>query len=87
MKTNKIFNKTSIKIILLIVVCVAFGAFLNNCSKGYTEDKFEILTTTDMGGHVWDQNIQTGENQPNNLLAASTAIKKARSNFGNRTIT
>lgn len=87
MKANKVINKTSIKIIILVIVCVLFGAWLNNCSKGFTEDKFEVLSTTDMGGLIWDQGLQTGENQPNNLLAASTAIKQSRANYGNRTIT
>lgn len=87
MKANKIFNKKSIKIVILIIVCVLFGALLNNCARGKTEDKFEILSTTDMGGRVWDQNFQSGKSQPNNLLAASTAIKQERARYGNRTIT
>lgn len=87
MKAKKSDKSTKIKIIVLIIACILFGAFLNYCSKGYTEDKFEILSTTDMGGYVWDQNIQSKENTPNNLLAASTAIKESRRDFGDRTIT
>ena len=87
MKDTKSKRSSLIKIIALIVVCLAIGVFINNCSKEHTEDKFEILSTTDMGGHIWDQNILTGENFPNNLLAASTAIKNSRQDYDDRTIT
>lgn len=87
MKAKKSNRSTKIKIIFLILACILFGALINYFSKGFTEDKFVILSTTDMGGNIWDQNIQTRENNPNNMLAASTAIKQSRTNFDNRTIT
>ncbi|MDO5426403.1 MAG: hypothetical protein Q4F54_01030 [Coriobacteriia bacterium] len=52
MKDTKSKRSSLIKIIALIVVCLAVGVFINNCSKEHTEDKFEILSTTDMGGHI-----------------------------------
>ena len=41
-----------------------------------------ILTTTDIHGKCWDVNLLTGQEEKNNLLRISTAVRQIRQKYG-----
>ena len=43
---------------------------------------FAVLTTTDMHGKVWDQNVLTGGTVGNSMLKVATAVEDIRNTYG-----
>lgn len=87
MKLRKLQTKNIVQIVLLVFVCILLGFAIRSCANADTQDEFVVLSTADMNGKIWYKDVQTGEDEPNNLLAASSAIKDARAGFEDRTIT
>ncbi|MDO5328586.1 MAG: 5'-nucleotidase C-terminal domain-containing protein [Coriobacteriia bacterium] len=84
-------KRTIVLISVITIVCLAFAIYCVNgvlnpldADKKPNSNQFAILTTTDMHGKVWDEDLLTGKQTPGNYLAVSTVINRINDNFKKR---
>lgn len=78
-------------IIISFVCFLSLGFFA--CSPKQDRDipkgeanQFAIMSTTDIHGKIWDKDLLNDKDEPNNLLSGSSAVKKIKDAYDNRTV-
>lgn len=72
-------------VVLALCIYCAVGVFNPlDADKTAKSNQFTVLTTTDMHGKVWDEDLLTGEDVPGNYLAVSSVLDRIYDNFGRR---
>lgn len=87
-KQNKKNNKVTFFVVLSVLVILGFAAYtfvcINDIHFDNNQDKFVIMSTTDVHGKSWDKKLETNTDEPNNLLCASTGVSQIRSQYPGR---
>lgn len=88
-------NVKSIIFYAFIIIFILMSViFLSSCisddqnreiEKGQ-DNQFVIMSTTDIHGNVWNKDLVTEEDNPNNILRASTAASKIKQAYRDRSI-